>query len=287
MQKAIDIIKEAEENKVAIGHFNISDIVAFHGILSAAKELNVPVFIGVSEGEREFVGIPEARALVNAARDHYGIPVFLNADHTYSFEKIKEVVDAGYDSVIFDGAKLSLEENIKKTKEVVDYAKSKNPDILVEAELGYIGMSSKLLDEIPEGASIEGSLTDPKMAAEFVKETGIDLLAPAVGNLHGMLKNMKNPRLDINRITDIRQTAGIPLVLHGGSGIEDEDFVKAIKAGIGMVHINTEIRIAWKEGIKRGLEEKAEEIAPYKILPPALEGVKKVVLERLRLFNSN
>lgn len=284
--KAIEAIKSAEKSGIALGHFNISDIAALNAICLAAKELNVPVFIGVSEGEREFIGIKKVRALVSGAQEEYQIPIFLNADHTYSFEKVKAVVEAGYDSVIFDGAKLSFEENLKQTKQVVEYVKSIRPEMLVEAELGYIGTSSKLLDKIPEGAAIdESSFTDPKMAEEFVRETKVDILAPAVGNIHGMLKNSPDPHLDIERIAEIRKAAGVPLVLHGGSGTPDEDFVAGIKAGIAMVHINTEIRVAWKKGVESALKA-ADEVAPYKLLAPALEEVKKVVLARLKLFNS-
>ncbi|OGE84239.1 MAG: tagatose-bisphosphate aldolase [Candidatus Colwellbacteria bacterium RIFCSPLOWO2_01_FULL_48_10] len=284
MQKPIDYIKDAENRGVAIGHFNISDMAALNAICESAKELGLPIFIGVSEGEREFIGIKKVRALVSAATEEYGIPVFLNADHTYSFEKIKEVVAAGYDSIIFDGAKLSFEENVRQTKQVVEYARSVNPAILVEAELGYIGTSSKLLDKIPEGAGLH--LTTPEEAAEFVKATGIDLLAPAVGNIHGMLKNAPEPRLDIPRIAAVREACGVPLVLHGGSGTKDEDFVAGIKAGISMIHINTEIRVAWKNGIAEFMKANPDETTPYKILKSASDSVKKVVLARLKLFNS-
>lgn len=138
-------------------------------------------------------------------------------------------------------------------------------------------------------------MTKPEDAARFVKETGIDLLAPAVGNIHGMLarrseseggfKFTPNPALDIERIKELRQAAGIPLVLHGGSGIIDSDFTKAIDAGISIIHINTEIRLAWRQGIEKALKENPEEIVPYKILPYAVGEIKKNVDKRLRLFN--
>lgn len=279
------IIEDAEKRKVAVGHFNISDIATLNAICGAARELDLPVIIGVSEGEREFIGTKKAAALIHSLRDD-GYPVFLNADHTYSLDKIKEAVAAGYDAVIFDGAKLPLEENIKKTREVVDYVKSANPGVLVEAELGYIGVSSKLLEVIPEGAAIEErDLPTADDAARFVKETGIDLLAPAVGNIHGMLKNVPNPNLNIKRIAEIRQTSGVPLVLHGGSGLADDQFVKAIQAGISVVHINTELRLAWRQGIEKALKDSPEEITPYKLLPGAVEAVRKIVLKRLKLFN--
>lgn len=279
------VIADAEARGVAVGHFNISNIEALHGIFDAARKLNLPVIIGVSEGERDFIGIKEAVALVRTLREEYNYPIFLNADHTYSFERVKEVADAGFDAVIYDGAKLPVEENIKIMKQCVEYAKGKNPDILVEGELGYIGQSSKLLDEIPEGVNTSESFTKPEDAANYVKETGIDLFSPAVGNLHGMLKNMPNPRLDIERVKAVRAAAGVPLVLHGGSGIMDEDFVAAIKAGISTVHINTEIRVAYRDALKLSLQENPDEVAPYKFLKPAVQAVEAVVEKRLRLFN--
>ena len=284
--KLIDIIKEAEKNKTAIGHFNIADTQMLKGIFSSAQKLKVPVIIGTSEGERDFIGVKQTVALVKSLREEYDYPIFLNADHTYSFEKVKEAVDAGYDSVIFDGAKLSFEENMKITKQSVEYAKSVNPNILIEAELGYIGKSSKRLDEIPEGAEItDEHLTTPEEIKEFVESTGVDLIAPAVGNLHGMLKGANNPALNIERIKELREAGGIPMVLHGGSGIADEDFVKAIDAGIASIHISTEVRVAYKNGIKIGLQENPDDIAPYRYMKEAVHHVEKVIEKRLKLFS--
>ncbi len=281
-----DYIADAERKGVALGHFNISNLEALHAVCAAAKELDLPIVIGVSEGERDFVGIYEAAALIKTYREQYNQPVFLNADHTYTVEGVKKAIDAGFDSVIFDGAKLSYEENIKATKECVRYARDSGRDVLVEAELGNIGQSSKILDEVPEGvATDEKFLTTPEEAKKFVDETGVDLLAPAVGNMHGMLKGGKNPKLNLERISEIRKACGVPLVLHGGSGTSDEDFQAAIKSGISTVHINTEIRIAFVEALKKSLEENPTEIAPYKIMKPSVEAIKKVVSYRLKLFN--
>lgn len=282
-----ECIKEAESKKVALGHFNISNLEAVWAIVRAAKTLDVPVIIGVSEGERDFVGVHEVSAIVKSIREHFYPHVYLNADHTYSFERVKEVVDAGFDSVIFDGAKLSLEENISITKKCVEYAKNVNPEILVEGELGYIGSSSKILDAIPEGVVLSGEgLTNPEDAKRFVTETGVDLLAPAVGNVHGMMRVGHDPRLDIELIKKIRESAGVPLVLHGGSGTVDEDFTSAIRAGISMVHINTEIRLAFRKALEKALQADAEEIAPYKYLREPSKAVERVVESRLKLFSN-
>lgn len=284
------VIQEADAAKRAIGHFNISDIAALKAIFEAAKELNVPVIIGVSEGEREFIDIHEAVALVKGLREEHDYPIYLNADHTYSLEKVKEAVAAGVDAVIFDGAKLSFAENVAKTKEVVEYVKAEaqkqNREILVEGELGYIGTSSKILTELPAGAALSPEMfTKPEEAAQFVKETGVDLLAPAVGNIHGMIGVGLDPALDIPRIAAIRAACGVPLVLHGGSGSKDEEFVKSAQNGMAIIHINTEIRKAWREGIEFALKANPGEVTPYKLLAGPVAAVKAVVLNRLKLFS--
>ena len=286
MNSLRDYIADAERKEVAISHFNISNLEALHAVCEAAKELNLPVVIGVSEGEREFVGIHEAVALVKMYREVYHQPVFLNADHTYSVDGVKKAIDAGFDAVIFDGVKLSPEENILATRECVLYARNSGRDVLVEAELGNIGQSSKILDKIPDGVATDDKfLTTPEQAKDFVEKTGVDLLAPAVGNMHGMLSKGKNPKLNIERISEIRKASGVPLVLHGGSGTSDEDLQSAIKAGISTIHINTEIRIAFVEALKKSLKENKKEIAPYKIMQPTIEAIKDVVLSRMKLFN--
>lgn len=286
MKTLREYIAEAQQNHVAVGHFNISNIEGFWAVVRAAKNLNLPVIIGVSEGERDFIGVKQVRALVNAAREESEQPIFLNADHTYSVDRVKEVVDAGYDAVIFDGAGISYDENVKQTKECVEYARAKNPEMLVEAELGFIGKSSKVLDEIPEGVDLsESALTSAEMAKEFVAATGVDLLAPAVGNFHGMLKGGVDPKLNIDRVREISAATGVPLVLHGGSGNSADDFVNGIDAGIAIVHINTEIRVAYRDALKVSLQENPEEVAPYKIMKPSVMAMQKVVEAKLKLFN--
>jgi fructose-bisphosphate aldolase class II len=280
-------IKEAREKKVAIGHFNISDTEGLWAVFNAAKSLNVPVIIGVSEGERDFIGVEQVSALVKSIRDEYDYPIFLNADHTYSFERVKEAIDAGFDSVIYDGAKLSFAENVQVTKLCVDYARNCGRDVLVEGELGFIGTSSKILDSVPEGVKLdESSLTDPAAAKVFVNTTAVDMLAPAVGNFHGMLRGGVDPKLNIERIRELSEITGIPLVLHGGSGNSEDDFKQAIANGVCIVHINTEIRVAYKEGLEKTLEEKPDEVAPYKFLAGGVKEMQEVVTAKLKLFNN-
>ena len=280
-----EVLKDADQKGVAIGHFNISELGALKAVAEVAKELKVPVIIGTSEGEREFLDLHDAVALVRDLRENHRQEIYLNADHTKSFEKIKEAVDAGYDAVLFDGAALPMDENIRVTQAVVQYVKTVNREILVEGEIGNIGSGSTIRKALPQGAAIKpGDLTKPEEAKKFVQATGVDLLAPAVGNVHGIIKG-GNPKLDIKRIKDIRKVVGTPLVLHGGSGISDDDFKKAIEAGISVIHINTELRIAWRKGMEEGLKDNPEEIAPYKVLPEAVAEIKEVVYNRLKLFN--
>jgi len=278
-----ECIQEMEEKKVAIGHFNISDIVGFWAVVGAAKNLNLPVIIGVSEGERDFLGVRQAKALVDTLKAEER-PVFLNADHTYSVDRVKEIVDAGFDAAIIDGAEKSFEENVAMTKESVTYKNSVRPEMIIEGELGFIGKSSKILDAIPEGAGFtDEMMTKPEEAREFVEQTGVDLFAPAVGNIHGMVKG-GDPKLNIARIREIKEATRMPLVLHGGSGNTDQEFKNAIQAGISIIHINTEIRLAYKQALQKTFSENPDEIAPYKFLRPAISAMQVVVERRLRLF---
>ncbi|MCX6703780.1 MAG: class II fructose-bisphosphate aldolase [Candidatus Zambryskibacteria bacterium] len=287
MKTLREAVQEAEEKKVAIGHFNISNLEGLWGVFRAAQSLNVPVIIGVSEGERDFMGVRQVKALVDSIQKEYDYPIFLNADHTYSFERVKEVIDAGYDSVIFDGANISFEENVRLAKQCVDYARACGRDVLVEGELGFIGQSSKILDEIPEGVSFDdASLTSPSKAKEFIELTGIDMLAPAVGNVHGMLRGGVDPKLRIDVVKSIKEAVGVPLVLHGGSGNSEEDFKQAIANGVSIVHINTEIRVAYKKGLQLALQENPDEVAPYKFLRQAVKEVQTVAEAKLRMFNN-
>jgi len=258
-------------------------------VLGATVGYEIPVIIGVSEGERSFIGVEQVRALVDTVRTS-GQPVFLNADHTYSYDKVTEVVSAGYDSVIYDGTEQGFDDNVATTKKCVEYAhsvvKSASRDIMVEGELGFIGKSSKVLEKIPDGVKIsEEFLTKPEEAKKFVEATGVDMLAPAVGNIHGMLSGGKDPALNIKRIKEIYDAVKIPLVLHGGSGNSAEDFISAIDAGVAIIHVNTEIRVAFRKALRKELEENSEEIAPYKIMKSPLLAMQAVITEKLRIFN--
>ncbi len=280
------VLEEAQQSGLAIGHFNISDLVLLKAVFAAARELNVPVLVGLSEGEREFVGVRQSAALVRSLREEFDFPIFLNADHTHSLAKALEAAKAGFDSVVFDLSALPFEENVRQTKQAVEALKAINPSMLVEGEIGDIGTGSEIHETAPD---LLKGLSKPEEAKQFVDSTGVDILAPAVGNMHGMLRSMvkgeTKKRLDIKRIAAIKQATGALLTLHGGSGTDDEDLREAIAAGINIVHINTELRVAWRRGLEAGLAKQADEVVPYKILPSAVNSVKEVVISRLRLFS--
>ena len=279
-----EYLKRTIEEKWALGHFNFSEDEAIRAIVESAAELKTPIFVGTSEGERKHIGPKEAVHLVRAFREEFNIPIFLNADHHKTFESVKEAVDAEYDAILADFSALPFEENIKLTKQSVEYAKSKNPNIIVEGELGYVRGESKIQNEIIEIKPED--LTKPEEAARFVKETGVDMLAPAVGNIHGIAANA--PKLDFSRISEIKKAVGddVYLVLHGGSGMNESDFKNAIAAGVSVVHINTEIRVAFTEALKKSISEMPEETTPYKILTPTVEAMKKIIEEKLKIFGS-
>jgi ketose-bisphosphate aldolase len=281
-----DVLEAAQRRRVAVGHFNFSDLVTLKAVATSARELAVPVMVGVSEGERAFLGVRQAAVAVRTIREEFALSIFLNADHTHSLEKAEDAARTGFDEIIFDRSELPFEQNANETRRAVEAIKSINPSILVEGEIGYIGTSSEILDETPEGMS---ALTTPEEARQFVSATGVDVLAPAVGNMHGLLHSMVEGRarkhLDIARIAKLKEATGIFMTLHGGSGTNDEDFQRAIGAGINIIHINTEVRVAWRRGLETALRAQPTAVAPYKVLPGALEAVKDVVRARLQLFS--
>lgn len=276
-----EAIEDARTKHIGLSHFNISDTYYFHAIKAVAQATAMPIVIGVSEGEREAIGVREVAALVSTARSE-GITLFLNADHTHTVEKVKEAIDAGFDSVIFDGSHLPFEQNVAQTRESVAYARQSGRDVLVEGELGMIGSGSEILDAPP--ADVDKDLTDPQQAATFARETGIDLIAPAVGNMHGILRSGAHQKLDPKRIEEIAQATGLPVVLHGGSGSTDADFVAAATAGAALIHISTDLRVAYRKGIEEGLAKLPNEVAPYKYMAPGVEAIRATAERYVKLF---
>jgi fructose-bisphosphate aldolase class II len=281
-----DILTQAQAAGVAIGHFNVADLVLLKAVFASARELKVPVLVGASEGEREFIGTRQLAALVRSLREEFEFPIFLNADHTHSLSKAVDAVKAGFDAIVFDLSALPFEENVRQTREAVEALKSINASVLIEGEIGDIGTGSEIHARAPD---LSRGFTTTDDARQFVDSTGIDILAPAVGNMHGMLESMVHgetrKRLEIERIRHIKAAARVFLTLHGGSGTNDDDLRKAIAAGINIVHINTELRVAWRRGLEEGLSKYPDEIVPYKVLPVVVDEVKKVVGSRLKLFS--
>ena len=281
-----NVLEDSERTRTALGHFNVSEIVALRAAFSAARALNVPVIIGASEGERKFMGTYQIAALVKSLRDEYDYPIFLNADHTHTLELAIEAAKAGFDSVIFDASGQDFDANVRSTNQAVESLKSIKPDIIVEGEIGNIGSGSEIHESIAAGV---GVLTTPEEAKQFVDATKIDVLAPAVGNMHGLLKSMiageTRKRLNIDRIREIKEAVKIPLTLHGASGTDDGDLKTAIEAGINIVHINTELRLAWRRGVETALREGPDEVVPYKLLPIAYDDVRSICTARLQLFS--
>lgn len=275
-------LNKAREDKYAIGHFNFATEDVLEAIVSGAKEAGAPaVMVGTSEGEIEFFGLKEAVALTRIMRERYDFPVFLNADHFKSFEKCKEAIDAGYDSIIIDASKMPTDENIELTKRVVEYAKSVNPDISVEGELGYLRGSSQVQTKV------EVSLNDysqPQEVKDFIEKTGVDRMAIVFGNIHGIVTEQEE-KLDLDHFSKIVSACpDIAYVLHGASGLKDEDIIASIERGIANIHFNTELRVAYREGIESVLDDNSNETTPYKYLSAGDAKVKEVVMAKTKLF---
>lgn len=282
-------LKQARDGGYALGHFNFATADVLKEIVEAAKEAGAPaVMVGTSEGEADFVGMCEAVALVGAIKKHYYFPVFLNADHFKSFEKCREAIDAGYDSVIIDESKMAFADNIAATKKAVEYVKSVGKSTLVEGEIGYLRGSSEVQKKIEISSA---DYTNPEEAKEFVSKTGVDQLAVVFGNIHGIVTDQEE-KLDIEHFklivtavaTCLPAGRDVYYVLHGASGLKDEDVKAAIKAGVTNVHFNTELRVAYTEGLHQALHDKPGETTPYKYLGLAGENVKRVVAQKIKLF---
>ena len=282
-----DVLRQLQQEGAALGHFNVADLVLLKAVVGAADGLSVPVFVGASEGERDFLGTRQLAALVQGMRDAGHGAVFLNADHTHSLAKALEAAKAGFDAVGIDFSALPIEQNVSRTKEAVEAIKAINPSILAEGEIGDIGTGSEIH---ASERGVPADLTTPEEARQFVQATGIDVLAPAVGNMHGMVASMvqgkKRKRLDIDRIAQIKKATGVLLTLHGGSATDDQDLRRAIGAGINIIHINTELRVAWRHSLDDSLSRDPDQVVPYRILRPVVDAVKEVVGSRLRLFTA-
>ena len=265
-----EIIYSLKENQ-AILHYNVATFEQIKAGILAVKETKIPLIFGVSEGERKYLNPKLVKEIIDLYKENENLKdlVFLNADHSKSLESAKEAIDLNYDSVLIDLSELSLEENIKQTKELISYRSEK--DILIEGEVGKIEGKSEVQKEVEVKKE---NLTKVEEAVEFVEKTNVDLLAVSVGNVHGIVE--KEPEIDFERGREIALAVKIPLVLHGASGLSLEKIKRCILAGFKIIHINTEFRKIWKDKILQELQK--ESITPYKILEPVIEEIKKKII---------
>lgn len=263
-------IKEIITKQKYIFHFNVSTLEQILAYSWLSQELDTWIFIGVSEGERNYLGTERVKRLIDFEKEK-GAKILLNADHCKSLESAQEAVLAGYDSITFDMSHLSLEENIKLTKNFVSWAKNKNEKIFVEGELGYIRGKSEILRERVE--ITKDDLTNPEEAKFYIENTKVDALAIAIGNLHG-ISLISQPVLDFERLKEIRNKVNVFLVLHGGSGIKIDDLKRLVDEGINIVHINTELRVVWRESLEKALNDNPEIYTPYEILSEVILNLK-------------
>ncbi len=274
-----ELLKKAEQERYAVGAFNCNNMEIVQAIVAAAGEEDAPVIIQASQGAIKYAGLEYIVGLVKVAAAGTDIPVALHLDHGTGFEQVMRCIRQGFTSVMIDGSKLPLEENIALTNRVLDVARAVG--VSVEAELGKIGGTE---DDISV-SDREAMLTDPEEAKIFVEKTGVDALAIAIGTAHGQYKG--EPKLDFERLRKVRELVDVPIVLHGSSGVPDEAVRKAIELGVRKVNIDTNLREAFVNRAREVLKEKPEEIDPRKILGPAREAMKKVIQEKIRLFGSS
>lgn len=267
---------DAKDGHYAIPHFNINNLEWTRYILEECQELDEPVILGVSEGAVKYMGgyVTVANIVRGLVQDlDITIPVVLHLDHG-TYEGCFKAIDAGFTSVMYDGSRLPLDQNIANTKEVVNYAKDK--DISVEAEIGAIGVAKDNLDNEDIYTKVEDAVK--------MKETGIDFLAPALGSVHGIYKG--EPKLDFTRMEEIKEATGLPLVLHGGSGIPDDMIRHAIDCGVAKLNVNTDLQIAWTKGVRELLNLDEEVYDPRKVIGAGKANLQQVVKDKVELLRN-
>ncbi|MBM4761558.1 class II fructose-bisphosphate aldolase [Bacillus sp. B15-48] len=275
-----EMLKKANAEGYAVGQFNINNLEYTQAILQAAEAEKSPVILGVSEGAARYIGgFKTIVKIVEGLIEDYKItvPVAIHLDHGSSFDKCKEAIDAGFTSVMIDASHDPFEQNVETTKKVVEYAHSKG--VSVEAELGTVGGQED--DVIAEGVIY----ADVNECKELVERTGIDCLAPALGSVHGPYKG--EPNLGFKEMEEINKVAGVPLVLHGGTGIPVKDIQKAISFGTAKINVNTENQIASTKTVREVLAADQEVYDPRKFLGPMRETIKQTVIGKIREFGSN
>ena len=267
------MLLEAQEGGYAVGAFNVENMEMVKAVIKAAEELSAPVMLQTTPSTIKYGTVETFAAIVGAEAEKASVPVCLHLDHGSSYELAKQCLESGYSSVMIDGSKEEFEGNIEMTKKVVEEAKKH--DIPVEAELGKVGgKEDDLVVEVDTN-------TDPQEAAEFVERTGIDSLAVAIGTAHGFY--VGTPVLDKNRLDEIKKVVSIPLVLHGASGISDDEVRDCVRRGICKVNFATELRVAYTDAIKKLIEEKPETFDPKAFGKVGMEAVTELVKNRMKV----
>lgn len=273
-----EVLKEANDLNMAIGAFNTHNLEMLPAIVKAAVHQKTPVIIQTSCGTANYVGHRNLVAICKSLGEEYGVNVVLHLDHAKDYDEIRKAIDAGYSSVMFDGSSLPLKENILGTKRVVEYAKQFN--VSVEAELGIVGGTE-------DGVAVsqdEVRYTDPEDAIEFVKQTGIDALAVAIGTNHGQYKSKTN--ISFEQLKRIRDAVDVPLVIHGGTGVKDEDVHRVIDLGIRKFNVGTELLVSWNKKSKECYNEHKENISNRENVMPCLDTITEIVERKINLFKN-
>ncbi len=272
------LLLDAQKGGYAVGAFNVENMEMVQAVVAAAEELRSPVIMQTTPSTVKYADLAYFYANVKTAAEKASVPVVIHLDHGSSFELAMQALRTGYTSIMIDGSHEGFEDNIAVTKSVVDACHPS--EVPVEAELGKVGGKE---DDLDGGDG--DPYTDPQEAVEFVQRTGIDSLAVAIGTAHGVYKGI--PKLDVDRLSEIRQVVDIPLVLHGTSGVPDEAVKECIKRGICKVNYATDLRIAFTKGVKRVLEEKPDTIDPKKYNAEGRKEVKEYVMSKILVCGSN
>ena len=285
-QKARVAMQRARHEHFALGAFNLDNQETLIAVARAAAKKKAPVLVEVSQGEVEALGLENIRDMVDNYIEEYGVEMYINLDHSPSVEAAKEGIEAGFEFIHIDISQANKgateAEIIAGTREVVDYAKLTGA--MVESEPHYFGGSSNLHTEKINYDEIRKTFSTPEAAAEFVKATGIDTYAAAVGNLHGQYPVPK--KLDIELLKDIRDAIDCNISLHGGSGTPGHYFEDAVKIGVSKININSDMRVAYRQTLEKVLKENPTEFAVIKLMDEVIDAVQKVVESKIALFNS-
>ncbi|MBQ7543936.1 MAG: class II fructose-bisphosphate aldolase [Synergistaceae bacterium] len=273
-----ELLLDAQKNKYAVGAFNVENMEMVIAVLNAAEETLSPVIMQTTPGTLKYAGADFYFANIKAAAERAGVPVVCHLDHGNSFETAVLAFHTGYTSIMIDGSKLPFEENIALTRSVVDICHAAN--IPVEAELGRVGGKEDGLDN----TAVINPFTDPQEAAEFVERTKCDSLAVAIGTAHGIYKG--TPQVNFEVLGKILEVVGVPLVLHGTSGVPDDQVRRCVSMGMAKVNYATDLRIAYTEGVKKYMAENPSGFDPKKYGAVGMEEVKKYVIGRMQVIGS-